>query len=92
MSFIYIKSEELVLFGRLHKACEKLREQKLAISRNRMQITLPVLTAKILSQVPCLINLRDMLMSLSVGCYQDGELQLASFSTNLMAYCKYFMV
>lgn len=34
------------------------------------------LTAKILSQVPWLIHLRDMLISLRVGSYPDGELQL----------------
>lgn len=45
-----IKPEEFVLFASLNKDGEKLREQKLAISRNRMQIySTGVLTDKIIS-------------------------------------------
>lgn len=52
MSFMQIKSEELVLYARLNKGLEKLWEQKLPIPRNRKQTySTGALSNKIFSKV-----------------------------------------
>jgi len=86
MSFIYIKSEELVLIARLNKGCEKLREQKLAISRHRMQTYITgALADKIVSELPWLIHFTCMLVTKLIS--RSGATRVGSLSYQISRYC-----